>query len=288
MATVPYSEMKDDDMLSFVTTILQEGFPMSAKRIAYAAALGIFGSVLLIVGVSCNNDTIIGGINKSGTVMDVDGNVYQTVKIGNQEWTTENLRTTKYNDGSPISNITSKITWDSCTYTLTEAYCYYNNTTNSDSIKKFGALYNWYAVNTGKLAPAGWHVSTDEEWDTLQNYLIANGYNWDGTTTENKIAKSLAAKTDWKSSSDDAIGNGAIGNDLTKNNRSGFSALPGGTRDPENDFNGQMGNGFWWCATNGGATCTWSRSLSVDYEDLLKPFSDKYCGFSLRLVRDVN
>ncbi len=256
---------------------------MSTKRIAYAAALGIFGCVLLIVGVSCNNDSIIGGKNNSGTVTDVDGNVYQTVKIGNQEWTTENLRTTKYNDGSPISNITSKITWDSCFYTLTEAYCYYSNTTNSDSIKKLGALYNWFAVNTGRLAPAGWHVPTDAEWDTLQNYLIANGYNWDETTTENKIAKSMAAKTDWKSSSE-----GAIGNDLAKNNRSGFSALPGGARDPDNDFNGQDSNGYWWSATDGGACATWSRSLRFDFEDLHRPFSAKSCGFSLRLVRDVN
>jgi uncharacterized protein (TIGR02145 family) len=118
--------------------------------------------------------------------------------------------------------------------------------------------------------------------------LIANGYNWDGTTTENEIAKSMAAKTDWKSSSDDAIGKGAIGNDLTQNNRSGFSALPGGARNPDFDFYGQMSNGNWWSATNGGAPCTWSRRLSFDYEDFLKPFSDKCCGFSLRLVRDLN
>ena len=166
-------------------------------------------------------------------------------------------------------------------YTLTEAYCYYNNTTNSDSVKKFGALYNWFAVNSGKLAPAGWHVPTDAEWDTLQNYLIVSGYNWDGTTTENKIAQSMAAKTDWKSSSE-----GAIGNDLTKNNKSGFSALPAGSRGAKSDFSGLDSNGYWWSAMNGGATCTWSRSLSFDYEDFLKPFSDKYCGFSVRLVRD--
>lgn len=257
---------------------------MSTKRMVYATVLKIFGSTLLISGVSCNSDTILGGKNNSSTVTDADGNVYTTVKIGDQEWTTENLRTTKYNDGSPIANITGKTTWDSCMYTLTEAYCYYNNTTNADSIKKFGALYNWYAVNTGKLAPAGWHVPTDEEWDTLQNYLIANGYNWDGTTTDNKIAKSMAATTDWKSSSDGV--EGAVGNDVTKNNRSGFSALPGGARDSENDFNGRNNKGCWWSAANGGATCTWSRSLSFDYEDLLKPFSDKYGGFSVRIVRD--
>jgi uncharacterized protein (TIGR02145 family) len=275
-------------LLNFVTTIFGEGFSVSIKRMAFAAALGIFGSVMLIAGVSCNNVTGIGSKSNGNTVTDADGNVYQTVKIGNQEWTTENLRTTKYNDGSPIPNITSKVAWDSCFYTLGDAYCTYNNTTNSGSIKKYGVLYNWYAVNTGKLAPAGWHVPTDEEWDTLQDYLIANGYNWDGTTTDNKIAKSMAAKTDWKSGSDD-VGDGAIGNDLTKNNRSGFSALPGGARDPDCDgFCGQDSSGYWWSATNWGSTCTWSRHLSSDYEEFLEPFSDKCGGLSVRLVRDSN
>jgi uncharacterized protein (TIGR02145 family) len=263
---------------------------MSAQRIVYAAALGIFGIVLLIAGVSCNKDNPVAGKNDNngGTVKDADGNVYATVKIGNQEWTAENLRTTKYNDGSPILNVTGRIAWDSCFYTLTDAYCYYNNTTNSDSIKKFGALYNWYAVNTGKLAPAGWRVPTDEEWDTLQDYLIANGYNWDETTTENKIAKSMAAKTDWQSSGDDAIWNGVIGNDVAKNNRSGFSALPGGIRKPDYNFGGLDSAGYWWSAANGGACASWSRRLVFDYEDLYRDFSFKSCGLSLRLVRDVN
>jgi uncharacterized protein (TIGR02145 family) len=94
----------------------------------------------------------------------------------------------------------------------------------------------------------------------------------------------MAAKTDWKSGSGGT--DGAIGNDLTKNNRSEFTALPGGSRDFNNDFNGQDSYGYWWCAVNGGATCTWSRSLTFDYEDLVKPFSEKYSGYSVRLVRD--
>jgi len=104
-----------------------------------------------------------------------------------------------------------------------------NNTTNADSIKKYGALYDWYAAsptNVKKIAPAGWHVPSDAEWDTLQNYLTAKGYNRDGTTTGNKIEKALAAKTDWVTYST----NGTIGSDLSKNNSSGFSALPGGYR----------------------------------------------------------
>jgi uncharacterized protein (TIGR02145 family) len=243
-------------------------------------------SVMLTAGVSCSKDRIINGNDRSNTVMDVEGNVYRTVKIGNQEWTMENLRTKKYNDGSPILTMTSQTAWDSCFENLTAAYCFYNNTANSDSSKKFGALYNWYAVNTGKLAPAGWHAPTDEEWDTLQNFLIANGCNWDETTTENEIAKSIAAKTDWINNSDGV--DGAIGNDLTKNNRSGFSALPGGSREPEKGFRGLDSAGYWWSSADGGACASWSRRLLFDYEDLYRDFSPKSCGLSVRLVRDSN
>jgi uncharacterized protein (TIGR02145 family) len=187
-------------------------------------------ALLVITGeydpVSADNDT--------GTVTDIDGNVYQTVKIGNQVWTVENLRTTRYNDGISINLITDSAAWSKSlirygaawSKASKGAYCYYNNMTDADSIKKYGALYNWYAIDTKKLAPKGWHVPTNAEWDTLQNYLIANGYNWDGTTTGNKIAKSMAAQTDWKTDTNP----GATGNDLFKNNKSGFSALPGGWR----------------------------------------------------------
>jgi uncharacterized protein (TIGR02145 family) len=98
-------------------------------------------------------------------------------------------------------------------------YCFYNNTTNSDSIKKYGVLYNWYVVsptNPKKIAPAEWHIPSDTEWNTLQDHLVSNKYNWDGTTTDNKIASSLAAKTDWNAYS---IAGTAI-HDLTKNNSS--------------------------------------------------------------------
>jgi uncharacterized protein (TIGR02145 family) len=261
---------------------------MRTQPIACTLAILITGSVLLLTGISCINDTDLGNNDDGSTVTDADGNVYRTVKIGNQVWTTENLRTTKYNDGSPIPHAALQTTWDSSFYNLQDAYCYYKNTTNADNIKKFGALYNWYAVNTGKLAPAGWHVPTDEEWDTLMTYLITNGYNWDGANEGNNIAKSMAAKEKWESSNMD----GAIGNDLTKNNKSGFSAVPGGGRDPADadhkGFYGIDSVGCWWSSTDWGSTCTWNRSLSYDFSDFLRPFSGKNCGFSVRLVRNSN
>jgi uncharacterized protein (TIGR02145 family) len=105
--------------------------------------------------------------------------VYKTVKIGNQEWMAENLRVTRYNDGSPILLDTSSATWygfDTVTrsYVTTPKYCFFNNATNADSIKKYGALYNWYVVsptNPKKIAPVGWHVPSVSDWTALTTFL---------------------------------------------------------------------------------------------------------------------
>ena len=211
------------------------------------------------------------------TVTDVEGNVYHTVKIGNQLWTVENLRTTKYYDGTAISLVTDEDRWKNL---ATPAYCWYGNDINHKS--KYGALYNWYAVDTKKLAPTGWHVPTDKEWTILEKYLIANGYNWDGTKRRNKIAKSLAAKTGWALSTNE----GAIGNDVTKNNKSGFSALLGGSRPISGTFFGQSLYGHWWSATEGGAAIAFYRNLYCGFDYLYRRSNLKSCGFSVRLVRD--
>jgi len=228
-----------------------------------------------------NSDTtgiVIKMLPSAGTVTDIDGNVYQTVKIGNQVWTVENLRTTRFNDGAAIPEVTDNSAWSNLT---TPGYCYYSNDSAANAVK-YGALYNWYTVNTGKLAPAGWHVPTDAEWDTLQNYLIANGYNWDGTTTGNKIAKSMSAKTDWNLSSTA----GTPGNDMQSNNSSGFSALPGGCRLNYGSFNSQGNYGLWWSATEYLASYAYYRYLFYVSGDLNRHNYNKEYGFSVRLVRD--
>ena len=93
-------------------------------------------------------------------VKDTDGNVYHTVTIGTQVWMKENLKTTKYNDGTPIPLVAESKAWGNLS---TPAYCWFKT--------KYGALYNWYTVNTGKLCPLGWHVPTDAEWTKLITYL---------------------------------------------------------------------------------------------------------------------
>jgi uncharacterized protein (TIGR02145 family) len=236
----------------------------------------------VLVGNKDTSGIEIKMITSAGTATDADGNVYQTVRIGNQVWMAENLRVTKYNDGSAIPLDTSTATWNMAT---TPKWCFYRNTSNADSIKKFGVLYNWYVVtraNPKKIAPTGWHVPSDAEWGTLESYLIAKGYNWDGTNTGNKIAKSMAAKTDWLTNST----TGVVGCDLTKNNSSGFSALPGGYRYYSGVFSNQSDNGIWWSATERDATFAWDRYLLCDSDYLGRDGNLKSRGFSVRLVKD--
>ena len=216
----------------------------------------------------------------TGMVTDTEGNVYRTVKIGKQQWTAENLRTTKYNDNTSIPLVTDSLAWVSLT---TPGYCFYNNSINADTNKKWGAMYNWYAVNTGKLAPKGWHVPNNAEWDTLKNYLIANGYGYEGTIGDTQITKAMAAATDWNTNSD----TGVIGNDLSLNNSSGFSALPVGYRLylGKGGFNGKGDNGLWW-TTEGSELSGYLRDLYYNYKILYKTTFNKKCGISVRLVRD--
>jgi len=101
------------------------------------------------------------------TVTDIDGNVYHIVAIGTQVWMAENLKTTKYNDGTFIPLVTDSTAWGNLS---TPGYCWYNN--DAATYKNtYGALYNWFTVNTGKLSPKGWHIPSDTEWETLITYL---------------------------------------------------------------------------------------------------------------------
>jgi uncharacterized protein (TIGR02145 family) len=252
------------------------------NKILLIGAMGIWGISLLLIGISCQKSSPVSPIIRdwTGKIGDADSNGYDTIRIGSQVWTVENLRTTKYNDGTPIPHVTDNTEWSN--YAI-PAYCYYNNTSNADSIKKFGALYNWAAVGSGKLAPAGWHVPSKADWDTLHNFLVANGFNWDGTTDSNKIAKSLAAQTDWYLATS---GPGVIGNGLTLNNRSGFSGLPAGIRYTNGNFDKIGYYCYWWTSTETDVTSAYTSSLYWNDESRYWYWDLKSRGFSVRLVKD--
>jgi uncharacterized protein (TIGR02145 family) len=241
-------------------------------------------TALLFATVACDNtDDLIEDGQNAGKLKDADGNEYKTVKIGSQTWMAENLKTTKYNDGTKIPNVTDMYEWWELT---TGAYC--NNNNLDINAATYGRLYNWHAVNTGKLAPTGWHVATEEDWNTLLNYVKAN------TGTSGSVAKALAATTNWAASSDD----GAIGNDLTKNNSTGFSALPGGYIYIETEalegyyyyirFEDIGYSGGWWSSGSTTRDVRLVGAVSLDYDDnnLYLGYDFKEGGNSVRCVKN--
>ncbi|HEX3006203.1 MAG TPA: fibrobacter succinogenes major paralogous domain-containing protein [Bacteroidales bacterium] len=197
-----------------------------------------------------------------GTVKDKDSITYKTIKIGSQTWMAENLRTTRYNDGSMITDVTDNSLWKN---TNAGAYCTYNNTKNSDSIATFGRLYNWYAVNTGKLAPKGWHVPTSTDWIMLIDYLGDDA-------AANKLFET--GVTHWAGPNSGAT------------NESGFTILPGGYRDQSGSFlNLNDGANFWTSTAVDSNNPVRMYFLKNDPKSY-GYFGVKNFGFSIRCVKD--
>jgi uncharacterized protein (TIGR02145 family) len=197
------------------------------------------------------------------TLKDIEGNVYKTVKIGNQEWMAENLKTTKYNDGSAIPLVAENEVWGALT---TPGYCWYNND-EATYKNTYGALYNWYTVNSGNLCPTGWHVPSDADWITLTDFLRRK---------EGAKLKETGT-THWFSPNTDAT------------NETGFTALPGGDRGPEDGKFDLVGyRGFWWSATESNIGTYYANWRGVVYDDpyVLSVFNPKKSGFSVRCVKD--
>lgn len=169
----------------------------------------------------------------SDTITDVDGNLYNTVKIGTQLWMSENFKATKYNDGTSIPNVTENAGWP--IVPTSDAYCWYNNDVANKT--PYGALYNVVAVNTGKLCPVDWHVATNDDWHKMILFLDPNATQG---VDESYIAGSMIKETGtlhW-----DAPNIGAT-------NESGFTALPGGIRFTDPFGFAQLGNNAnYWSA----------------------------------------
>jgi uncharacterized protein (TIGR02145 family) len=212
-------------------------------------------------------------------LVDIDGNQYNVVKIDTKVWMKENLKTTKYNDGSPIDYPgTDNSAWSNNT---TGAYAWYNND-EATYKSTYGALYNWFAAKNSKLCPTGWHVPTEAELTTLQNYLIANGFNYDGTISGNKIAKSLASTSGWTSSSNQ----GAPGNTdhPTFRNKSGFTTFPGGYRSWTEYANLGQECHFWSSTTAMGEH--WNIRINYNFSDAPRTSGSASWGYSVRCLKD--
>ncbi|MCK4639963.1 MAG: fibrobacter succinogenes major paralogous domain-containing protein [Candidatus Marinimicrobia bacterium] len=197
-------------------------------------------------------------------VADIDGNTYQTVLIGNQRWMAENLKVTHYRNGDAIPNVTDAPEWSNLT---TGAYCNYDNDANN--AVTYGSLYNWYAVNDSRnIAPEGWHVPSDVEWQTLVDYL--GGYSVAGGKMKE------TGTTHWNSPNTGAT------------NESGFSALPGGYRHYATGGYSALGtNGYFWSSTEEYSAYVYYWFLYQNYSFVTQDVSFNWQrGFSVRCVRD--
>ena len=194
-------------------------------------------------------------------VTDIDGNVYHTVKIGSQEWLKENLKTTTFNDGTPIPQVTDNNTWNNL---LTPAYCWYsNNKATYGNI--FGGLYNWYAVNTNKLCPSMWKVPSIGDISALVDYLL--GMDIAGAKLKEEGTTYFLSPN-----------KGAT-------NESGFSARPGGARRA-GVFDSIYETGFWW-TTSGQTTGAWFMSLGhQSSESYTHYWLEKSSGLAIRCIKE--
>jgi uncharacterized protein (TIGR02145 family) len=231
------------------------------------------------VGTSYGNIMIFATIgNETGNVTDIEGNIYQTVRIGTQWWMAENLKVTHYRNGDAIPRVTTPYAWSILN---TGAYCEYNNDTNYAAI--YGRLYNWYAVSDSRnIAPAGWHVASESEWKQLDIYLGISPTDVDklgfrGTDEGGKMKEIGTTYWDYPNS-------GAT-------NESGFSARPGGmisddylVDEPYMDM--RILASFWTSSTVSIGSWAWSRFLTFDDSRIGRTGADRRSGFSVRCVKD--
>ncbi len=220
---------------------------------------------------------------EAGKVKDIDGNVYNTVAIGTQLWMVENLKSTKYNNGESIGT-TEPHNLDISGETDPKYQWAYNG--NEDNAAIYGRLYTWFTVTDSRgVCPDGWHVPTHAEWTTLEDYLIANGYNYDGTITGNKIAKSLGSATLWQASGTV----GAIGNTgyPEKINVTGFTSVPTGYRHPNLSIWYYLGQfGHLWTVTEYDGESGWFLSTCYAYNYTVQGGGLKKAGFAVRCLKD--
>lgn len=208
------------------------------------------------------SDTILFNVNiEYGTMKDIDGNTYKTVQAGTQTWMAENLRTTHFNDGTPIAYIEDNILWD---MNATGAFCYYENDFSNKYL--YGALYNWLTVNTGSLCPAGWHVPSDQEW-TILSAFTGGAQGAGSKLKETGIIH-------WSNPNTGAI------------NETGFTALPGGYRLHNSGYYYIKSEGNWWSATGNTGEFAYYRSLSGIDQDMKALDGNRKNGYSVRCIKD--
>ncbi len=210
--------------------------------------------IILLIATNCQKE------EESSAIKDKDGNIYTSVTIGTQVWMVENLKTTKYNDGSPIPLVTDKNAWLAL---RAPGYCWYDNdaATYKDP---YGAYYNWWCVNTGKLCPSGWHVPSVAEWNSLVTSIggESEGYKLKETGT-----------THWESPNNRA------------NNVTGFTAIPAGERDVTGNYVAIDNWCLWWSSTEASSLDAWDFAI-LNNDFVYSDEFNKRVAVPIRCVKD--
>ncbi len=220
-------------------------------------------AITLIASAACKKDDQKPNL-ETDIVTDVEGNSYKTVKIGDQWWMAENLKTTKYRNGDPIPNVTSNVEWSALT---TAAYSCYNNDFATYG-EVYGMFYNWYAVaDSRNIAPLGWHVPTDAEWETMNSYLGG------GSVAGGKLKED--GTSHWTSPNSGAT------------NTSGFTALGTGSRAGSTGICSWIGLGNdYWSSTEANLTYSWTHYVGYDIAKCMRLSHEKRDGYCIRCVKD--
>lgn len=218
--------------------------------------------ILLIIAIAFSPRAL-----NAQTVTDIDGNIYNTITIGTQVWTKENLRVTHYRNGDSIPNVADSLQW----YNLTSGgYCNYDNNSNNGDI--YGRLYNWYAIqDLRNIAPLGWHVPTYEDWDTLQifaGYDLVAGGKLKEIGTSHWMSPNTGATDEYD-----------------------FTALPGGQRADliySGTFAEITTQGYWWSSSEIDTVYPWGVNISYNSAGMTNwGASTRTSGFSVRLISDL-
>ena len=215
----------------------------------------LFLLVICILGCSDDDEP------QTHAVQDIDGNVYAAKAIGSQVWMIDNLRVTKLNDGTAIPYVTDD---DDASILTTGAFTYYGDNPANQNV--YGALYNWHAVNSGKLCPTGWHIPSDSEWTTLINSLGGEG----------------VAGGDMK-----AIGTSHWSAPNTgATNNSGFTALPAGYLYDDSEYHSLGNVAHWWTSTQSDADAAFDRYVTFQSASATKGTYNKEVFYSCRCLKD--
>ena len=234
-------------------------------------SLFIVLTFIIAIGSGCKKKTKnSSSVIETGTVMDIDSNIYKTVKIGDQWWMAENLNVTKFNDGTSILEIPTTENDSVWAKNNLSAVCLID--------KRYGRLYNWSAVSDAKkIAPKGWHIPTDEEWKKLEQQIGMSSTDtdklaWRGSNLAGKLFP--LNSIGWPTTS------AVFGTDDF-----GFSALPGGCRVFDGSVNTESNTAFWWTATENGAKAYY-RYIDYNNTNIYRQSTYKAYGFSIRCVKD--